>query len=321
MEYDPGMFLARTVAAFVCILVTPFIASAQQTTTSISQHGITWTFDRGVQYGQFVNGDYWVVGPVTVVSVSPAPGAAPAGEVTSIGTNQWGDTGLQDNRDRRNGSMVVMTPGTAQGYDSRGRTWNAASSITFPYPLAANRSLISSVSNLTTPNPQMHQALMWASEKNGLQVLRTAAVLTALPAAPPADAFRPTYVGGVKRIHRFSEIRWERLRNLAPPAGVPSWEQYERYFERPWLDHLNGDWTGQWLLPIENQPAYGREFARIVSTASLMLQLDVPQERKRKLLIGLVQYGICVASSRRAVTGTRAEATPAVASGRSCLPH
>ena len=32
----------------------------------VTQYGITWTFDRPVQAGQFVTGDWWVVGPVTV---------------------------------------------------------------------------------------------------------------------------------------------------------------------------------------------------------------------------------------------------------------
>lgn len=284
----------RVKRSFVCLwlVFVPAVVSAQETTTSISQHGITWTFDRAVQYGQFVNGDYWVVGPVRVVSVSPAPRTAPAGEVTDLGTNSWGDTGLRNNRDRRNGSMVVMSPGSAQGYDSRGATYNASSSIAFPYDLAVNRSLISSISNVTVPGQQMHHAIMWTSEKNGPQVMRTAAVLTSLAAAPPADAFRPAYAGGTKRIHRLGSVRWDRLRTLPLSSGVPSWDQYERYFERPWLDHMNGAWQGQWLLPIQNQPSYGREIARIASTASLMLQLDVPVERKRKLLIGLVQYGI-----------------------------
>ena len=39
----------------------------------VSQFGITWTFDKKVPVGQFVNGDYYVVGPVTVVKIDPAP--------------------------------------------------------------------------------------------------------------------------------------------------------------------------------------------------------------------------------------------------------
>ena len=40
---------------------------------SVSQWGITWTFDKPARVGQFVNGDFYVVGPVTVVKIDPAP--------------------------------------------------------------------------------------------------------------------------------------------------------------------------------------------------------------------------------------------------------
>ncbi|MBX3465197.1 MAG: hypothetical protein KF830_18675, partial [Planctomycetes bacterium] len=39
---------------------------------SVGQWGITWTFDQAYQVGQFCNGDWWVVGPVTVTSITPA---------------------------------------------------------------------------------------------------------------------------------------------------------------------------------------------------------------------------------------------------------
>jgi len=39
--------------------------------TSVSQFGITWTFDRDYTVGQFANGDWWVVGPVTITKIEP----------------------------------------------------------------------------------------------------------------------------------------------------------------------------------------------------------------------------------------------------------
>jgi hypothetical protein len=41
--------------------------------TQITQEGITWTFSQAQRVGRFVNGDYYVVGPVTVVNIQPAP--------------------------------------------------------------------------------------------------------------------------------------------------------------------------------------------------------------------------------------------------------
>jgi hypothetical protein len=261
----------------------------------VSQYGITWKFDRDYPVGQFVNGDWWVIGPVTVVSVTPGPSPAPPNEVNDLDVNEWGDTGLRDNTERRNGSMVVMSLGPAQGYDSRGSTYDPGASITFPYELPADRSLISSVSEVTLPNTVLQSDIMWKSEKTSPNVLKTAAVLTSLAEAPPPDAFRPTYVGANKKIFRASSLRWDRLLNLPVDATkypVPSFEQYERYLQRPWLDHMNGAWEGNWLVPIENQPPYGREVARIVGTASLMLNMDATEDQKRRLLYELVQYGI-----------------------------
>jgi hypothetical protein len=51
-------------------------------------------------------------------------------------------------------------------------------------------------------------------------------------------------------------------------------------------------WSQQQLVPNENGPNYGREHARIISIASLMVSLDVPREKKEKLTIGLIQRGI-----------------------------
>lgn len=125
-------------------LVSCRARTTEQLASEISQYGITWKFDREYQVGQFVNGDWWVVGPVKVVSVTPEPGPAPPDEVIDLSVNQWDDTGLQDNPERRNGSMVVMDLGPSQGYDSRGTTYDPNSSVTFPYELEVDRSLISS---------------------------------------------------------------------------------------------------------------------------------------------------------------------------------
>jgi len=63
---------------------------------TVSQHGITWTFEQPARIGQFLNGDYYVVGPVTVVAIDPAP------------------------TEERNGSMLNLKPtGARTGFDSR----------------------------------------------------------------------------------------------------------------------------------------------------------------------------------------------------------
>ncbi len=83
----------------------------------------------------------------------------------------------------------------------------------------------------------------------------------------------------------------DKLPSLAPAGQVPSYAQFARYFERPWLDHLS-TWLFQVTGPTENQANYGREFSRIGGMAGLMLMLDRPQTEKEPLLRGFIQFGI-----------------------------
>ena len=123
--------------------------------------------------------------------------------------------------------------------------------------------------------------------------MKTAAVLTCLPAPPPANAFRPPYAGGIKPIYTTDQLRWNLLMNLAPTASTPALSQYERFLERVWLDHGDGIWTmQQFIFPSDNQPKYAREYARAVGGAGLLLHLNYPQAQKQKLLYALVQNGI-----------------------------
>ena len=293
---------AAAIAAAACCLLAAAPAQAEKR-PSVSQYGITWTFDRPAECGQFVNGDWWVVGPVTVTQVSPAPGPSREEANTEVKKNQFGDAAHQDDHRMRNGSMLILEKAgfDSQGYDSRGKDYKPELSVKFPCPLEPNRSLISSISHATLPNPSLAEKLIWPSEQKVQAVLKTAAILTCLPQSPPADAFRPAYAGTDKRIFRAKDLKWDRLARLKAVDGpvkplypwqkAPTWEEMERYFQRPWLDHSRS-WVFCHVAPTENQAGYGREYARLVSLASVMLQLDVPREQKNKVLIGLVQLGI-----------------------------
>jgi hypothetical protein len=273
----------------------------------VSQYGITWAFDKPYPVGQFVNGDYWVVGPVTIVGVSPASGPASSQEPATSSKSRYGATALIDDKQMRNGSMIFLGPyredgrGSGfghQGYDSRAPNYAAPLSVVFPCRLPANQTLISTISSetyadngsLATPSVLGENGIFLAHKKEPL-ALETAAVLTCLKEAPPADAFRPPYVGTDKPIYTTRDIHWDLLPRLKPVPSTPDWSEIERIFERPWLDHIDV-WLTQYTLPGENGPSYGREFARMSSIASLMLMLDVPREQKQKLLIEYIQLGI-----------------------------
>ena len=122
-------------------------------------------------------------------------------------------------------------------------------------------------------------------------------MLTCLAEEPPADAFRPPYAGTDKPIYRAKDLKWDLLLAASKPADArcPRLGGVRALLPAALARRTSASWTQQQLNPNENQPNYGREHARLVSIASLMLHLDVPKERKEKLLIGLVQYGIDIA--------------------------
>src|ERR1035438_4188999 len=262
-----------------------------ETAKTITQYGITWTFDKPHTVGRFITGDYWVLGPVTVTSVSPTPQPAAAQATSTTVRSIYGVVAMVDDKRMRNGSMIVLKAGREQGYDSRLKNYNSSLSAAFPLKLQSEQSLISSISNGDDRVPVLLKPMMWEQEATDYLALKSAAILTCLARIPPSDAFRPPYAGAEKPIYRAEDLRWGILPKLAAPAEVPDWDEFARYFERPWLDHFD-IWLFQHLGPSENQPNYGREFSRATSIASLMLMLDAPRQRKEKLMIGFVQLGI-----------------------------
>lgn len=258
--------------------------------TEVSQYGITWTFDKPAKTGQFVTGDWWVQGPVKVIKIIPVPGPVSL-EKMEFRVNRWNDTSLKPDTTMRNGSMVVFKAGDTHGYDSRAAGYSPEETVRLPFELQPGVSLISSISNTSLPVDNFAKNIMWPKEKKSETVMKTAAVLTCLQEVPPRNAFRPPYAGTLKPVYSADDILWDQLPSLAPAGEVPSWSEFERYFQRPWIDHLMS-WSQQQLVPNENGPNYGREHARIVSIASLLVSLDVPREKKERLTIGLIQRGI-----------------------------
>jgi len=78
----------------LCFFFLPQLAPAAVGPNWIEQFGITWTFDKNIstdgatgtyQYGQFVNGDYWVIGPANIISINPPCHITIAGEKDEAG--------------------------------------------------------------------------------------------------------------------------------------------------------------------------------------------------------------------------------------------
>jgi len=243
------------------------------TASSITKDGITWTFSEAVPVGQFVNGDYYVVGPVTVTAISPQPTTSSP---------------------YMNGSVVDLpTANGKSGFDSRLNDgtdeswWFDATLRSYPpITLKPGDALVSSISLSTIHSvPEV----MRASDMSASPVASDS-VLTVLSSAPSADAFRPSYCDRNQTIYHASNLQRNLLPSLAPPnpSNAPALAQYEALYRRPWID------TNAFLFdaPADYMPSYGQHVAFADSYAALLLMLNFPADQKVNLTNYFVQYGI-----------------------------
>lgn len=236
--------------------------------TSVSQHGITWTFDQAYPVGQFVNGDYYVVGPATVTAIDPPPVGGRNGSVLDL-------------------SVAGKTYSSGKvPYDSRipsGR-YDAALAAVLPIALKPGNSLISTISVTTIGEVEE----MFYPGHYADSPVKRAAVLTCLDQPARADAFRPSWADRSNKLYYANDLRRELLPQLKRVPGSPSPVDYAKYFQKPWLCGVYDEMAS----PAENMPTYGREFVRGTSIASLLLCLDFTPAEKESLLIYFVQVGI-----------------------------
>ncbi|HUW08378.1 MAG TPA: hypothetical protein VM537_01555 [Anaerolineae bacterium] len=233
----------------------------------VEQFGVKWKFVQGpFPVGQYANGDYYVVSPTGVL------------------------VGRDDVRTLRagmDGSMLNPTAGNIdQGYDSAMRQTNYNSDLNVIQTpskfvrVLPGESLVSSISHEDPGNrPQ----------------LKTAAVLNVVAIAPPTGTFRPPYVkhAAVDDLNtNMTDIGL--LPTLKAQPGMPAIEQIERYFERPWIDHIP-NWMGRECHPIENMQDYGRNLATEVGIGALALLTGGASNELllyRYLQLGIDLYGI-----------------------------
>lgn len=266
----------------------PKAAPASEPSTlssTITQFGITWTFDQPKEVGQFANGDWYVVGPVNITDISP----------NTVVSSYDGSARVV------HGSMLDPITDGFQGYDSflyypyiadverpYQPSLNVASGVSVGSPLYLSgvRSLISTISR---------PSILTDPVTGRMSQLDTAAILTVVSSVPPSGSFRPAY-GRVKR-YWFNEstIDYNKLLSLpiitTGPASVLHISSLEATMERPWIDHVSA-WYGRFIHPIVNMPDYGREIAAEMGSIALSLHLDYTNAQKRKCLLNLIQYGI-----------------------------
>lgn len=279
--------LQRTVLALVKIGASLLAAgTVAHGATTASQYGITWTWVEDRQIGQYATGDYWVVGPITITSITPASVVVPSRSTTQSTTVS---------NSVINGSMVNPIAGTAakQGFDSDMNgdpaMWDATLNVARPggnnlsganpLVLAAGSSLISTIS----------APLAYARP-----ALTDAAILTVVSAPPAANSFRPPYDGTDKSFSKTTaDIDYNLLLSLPQVSGVTALSVIEANMQRPWIE-INTSHAGWFFHPTNNQGSsgYGRDLAFMTGDALLSLHLNYTRAQKATLVTRMIQYGI-----------------------------
>jgi hypothetical protein len=191
------------------------------TASSITKDGITWTFSQPALVGQFVTGDYYVVGPVTVTAISPAP-------TTSA--------------PYLNGSVLNLpTANSKSGFDSRlndgtDQSWWFDATLR-SYPPINLKPGDAQVSSISLAQIHSLPEVMRASDMSASPV-RTVSVLTVVSSPFSADAFRPSYCDRSQTLYHAGALQRNLLPFLTPPnpSATPTLAQFASWYRRPWID-------------------------------------------------------------------------------------
>ena len=294
-EADP--YDDKAVAEFAAALRPPVVYSKERAPEtpkleqlplreSVSQYGMTWHFDQPARVGQFVNGDWYVVGPVTVSSIDPKPlyGAEiPRRELDPM------DKERPEEQRVRNGFMVNPPAQMKVAYDSGVRNWFDPTLIQkLPATLKPGDSMVSTIS---MPKGLILHAQLRNNIERGVEdcsPIRAAVVLACVGAPQPPDAFRPAFCGHGQKIYLARDLKRELLPMASVTASLPKLDRFIRFTQRPWV----GTCFFGFEEPVENMPQYGLEYGRVSGLAALLLCADLKPEQKEPLLVNFVQIGI-----------------------------
>ena len=234
--------------------------TGEQTTDQVIVDGVRFTFDDLYPYGQYANGDYWVLGPVTIEDIHP----------DFTGTHHGWEINPDD---------IV-----AHGFDERIADFDADRVPDLPHEARPGDSIVKAVS------------LSPLGDDDCRPCLDSAAVLTVVGEAPPdggETVFRPPYFGLDKPHYSTVDLRTDLLPSLPHPETMPSLDDVEAAFRPVQLDHKT-NWTGRPMHPASSMPDYGSSIASRSAEGALRLMMDGTVQSKMFAIVVYMQFGIDV---------------------------
>lgn len=280
---------------------TPLL-SALERKDRVSQYGITWIFSEAVPVGQFITGDWYVVGPVTIKEISPKPLFGNQVKEPRIKAN---DKQIVDESPyipdqlARNGSELNPIANDTAGFDSRivnGRYDPNKFVKTFPFDMKPGDALLSTISKSTEQLEAEESTKQQNPYDSHVRVLSDMAVLTCVENPLPPDAFRPGYLDRSQKIYYSRNLHRELLHDLPLIASAPDIKEWTGKFRRPWITYVQWGYAN----PHTNQPEYDQWTQWGSSRVALMLHMQYDAIDKEQLLIGYIQFGIDLYSTIKA---------------------
>jgi hypothetical protein len=254
---------------------------------SVSQYGITWTFEQSAPVGRFVNGDFYAVGPVSITGIDPRPlvgSEVPPAEVVEAEKQRF-----PNGKYVRNGSMLNPPARDEVAFDSGIKNYCNPDLVALaPVKMKPGDCLVSTISLKVGEKADFPYHSEGCCEQGDNSPIKTLAVMTCVAEPFSADAFRPSYGDRRQKIYFARNLRHNLLRRLPVPVEAPNLLTFIRVFQRPWF---NTCFFG-FEEPMENMPHYGQWVGQAQSVGGLMLMLDYNPENKERLLINMVQVGI-----------------------------
>ena len=253
---------------------------------SVSEYGITWTFEKPARVGQFINGDFYVVGPVTVVKIDPVPRY---GKDVADDELDGREKKLPVEQRCRNGSMLNAPARQEVAWDSGViNYYRPEPRAVLPIAMKPGDSLVSSISLKKGEKVtyKYHGGTVRGQGDNS--PVKIVAVLTCVADPLPPDAFRPGYSGHDPGIYLARDLKRDLLPHLDRPADAPDPEQFAELIRRPWCDA--GFFSFD--VPQQSMPNYAQANAQILANAVLLACCERTPEVKERLLIDVIQIGI-----------------------------
>jgi hypothetical protein len=239
------------------------------TVSSITSNGITWSFASQLTAGQYINGDWWVLGPAMVSSISPS-------------------SQLRSDTSVKNGSVIADTLNlNYQGFDS-GLEYH------LPYSSILNVGLDINESAPLILNTG--QRLLSVSARDLYPPIQTAGVLTCVSSTVPDNCFRPGYTDQTKDYipaSSFLTFYQNRIGNVDASAlltGAPTYNSIVGSLSGFWLDCFSG-FNAAEFRPINSMPYKDYGIASAISDAALSINYNSGFD-KSSIAVHIIQKGI-----------------------------